>query len=267
MTVTAILHTHSTYSYDAKLSLRDLKALLVTRGVQVACMTEHTDEMTHESAAAFVRECEILSDDSFLFIPGFEVPTYNHAHILMIGMREFLGNYARNLEELRPWAERAAFVVLAHPVRNDFLVDDGLLRMIDGLEVWNQQYDGKRVPRTHSLTLYEKLRARKPELHATGGVDLHRKEHAGAPHITLEVESLRESHVLEKLKVGAYTVNSKETSFFGTLPNPGMLKRAHRVESFISVTIIVLGKTVNKTLAVVGITLPKSLKELVRRRV
>lgn len=266
MNVKAILHTHSTYSYDAKLSLSELKALLQQNGVNVACMTEHTDELTLDRAHAFVEECEALSDESFLFIPGFEVP-YKHAHVLMIGMREFFGNYAPTIEALTEWTQKASFVVLAHPVRNHFEVDDGLLREIDALEVWNQQYDGKRVPRSHSLSLLSELRERKPTLLATGGVDLHRKEHQGAPLITFSVERLTESAVLEKLITGAYTVSSAQTSFFGTLPDITALTRAHRTESFISVSVIVMGKFVNRMLAGVGISLPKGLKQVIRRRI
>ena len=81
MEVKGILHCHSTYSYDAKLSLPELKKLLQKKGLSFACMTEHTDELTKERAVAFVEECRSLSDGSFIFIPGFEVP-YKHAHIL-----------------------------------------------------------------------------------------------------------------------------------------------------------------------------------------
>lgn len=264
MEATGIIHAHSTYSYDAKLSLRELKELCQKNGVQFVCMTEHTDELTPERAVEFVRECEALSDETFVFIPGFEVP-YRHAHILMVGMREFFGNYAPTIEALREWTARASFVVLAHPVRNDFLVDDGLLHEIDALEVWNQQYEGKRVPRTHSISLLEELREQKPLLLATGGVDFHRTEHFGAPLVSLAVDSLTEATILEKLTTGAFVVSSHEATFYGTLPNSIELIKKHRVDSAISVCIIVFGKFVNKALASLGLSLPKSLKQHIRK--
>lgn len=266
MELRGILHCHSTYSYDAKLSLRELKELCQKNGVSFVCMTEHVDEMDDESAEEFIRECEALTDETFIFIPGFEVP-YKHAHILMIGMREFLGNYAPNIETLKKWTTQAQFVVLAHPVRNHFLVDDGLLKEIDALEVWNQQYEGKRVPRTQSLTLLDELRAQKPTLLATGGVDFHRTEHFGAPLVTLSVDSLSESAIIEKLKTGAFVVASDKARFYGTCPNISELKKKHWKESLISVVVIVLGKFVNKVLARVGLKLPKYLKEVIRRRI
>lgn len=271
MEVTGILHAHSTYSYDAKLSLREIKELCKKNNVQFVCMTEHVDEMTNEDAQKFVAECEVLSDESFLFIPGFEVPyppskKGDHAHVLMISQRGFFGNYAPNIETLMKWTTGSGFVVLAHPVRNQFIVDDGLLASIDALEIWNQQYEGKRVPRTRSLTLLDELRSRKPGLLATGGVDFHRKEHFGAPFVTMNVETLSELAILEKLNIGAYTVASEKVRFFGTIPNIAEIKKAHRVESFVSVSIINLGKFVNKVLASCGISLPKSLKQRIRRR-
>ncbi len=284
MELRGILHSHSTYSYDAKLTLRELRELCIKNGVQFVCMTEHVDEMTDEDAQKFVGECESLSNEKFRFIPGFEVPykvnvedregapgypihgAQEHAHILMIGLREFFGNYAPNIETLQKWTKKTSFVVLAHPVRNHFLVDDGLLQEIDALEVWNQQYEGKRVPRTRSLTLLAELRAQKPTLLATGGVDLHRREHFGAPLVTLSVDTFTESAIIEKLTAGAFVVASDIARFYGTLPNIDELKKKHWLESITSVAIINTGKFINKTLASVGISLPKSLKQLIRRK-
>lgn len=263
--ITGILHCHSRYSYDAKLTLSELRELCVARGVQFVCMTEHTDEMTPESARQFVEECTVLSDTQFRFIPGFEVP-YRHAHILMIGCRNFIGRYAPDVAALKQWTAQASFVVLAHPVRNLFEVDDALLGELDALEVWNQQYEGKRVPRVRSLALFEELKEKKTTLVATGGVDLHRTEHLGTPLVTLNVGEFSEEAILDKLRTGAFTVHSDRTRFFGTLPNTEELKRAHRLESFVSVSIINLGKFVNKVLASLGLSFPKSFKEVIRRR-
>jgi hypothetical protein len=184
----------------------------------------------------------------------------------MVGMRNFLGNYASSLEVLRTWSSGASFVVLAHPVRNNFEVEDGLLEQIDALEVWNQQYEGKRVPRVRSLKLFGALKKKKSSLVATGGIDFHRKEHFSAPLVHLEVDALREDAIIEKLKAGAFTSVSPQAIVYGTLPNVQELIAQHRFESHLSVGIIVLGKFVNKVLASLGLSLPKSLKQLVRSR-
>ena len=266
MEIKGILHCHSTYSYDAKLSLSELKELFLKRGLSFVCMTEHTNVMTKESAEAFVIECEKLSDEKFLFIPGFEVP-YHRAHVLMIGARNFRGNFARTDTELATWVESAQFVVLAHPVRNKFLVQDELLKHIDALEVWNQQYEGKRVPRPRSLSLFKTLREKKLELVATGGVDFHRGEHLGAPITTLSVESLNEKEIIEKLRAGAYTISSDHARVYGTLPDADTLIKKFRLESVLSVGVIVIGKSVNKTLESLGLSLPSFFKNIIRKRI
>ncbi len=266
MEVTGLLHAHSSYSYDAKLSLLEIKELCQKNGVQFVCMTEHTDELTPEDAEAFVRECDALSDDSFLFIPGFEVP-FSRAHILMIGQRTFQDTYAATIEALKKWTAEAPFVVLAHPVRNAFQVSDALLAEIDALEVWNQQYEGKRVPRTRSLRLFDSLRIKKPSLVATGGVDFHRTAHFGAPLISLNATVLSESDILEKLRIGAFRIHSEEASLYGVLPNAAALIHLYRWKSLRSVWIITLGKWANTLLAHLGLKFPKRLTQFVRSRV
>lgn len=263
--IRGILHAHSAYSYDAKIPLRELKDLLKGKGLQFACMTEHTDKMTSENARAFVEECNALSDETFRFIPGFEVP-YKKTHVLMIGTRNFCGNFAPTGEELATWAREAKCVVLAHPVRNGFNVDATLLAHLDGLEVWNQQYEGKRVPRTRSIKLCRDLKTKKPELIATGGLDLHRKEHIGTPIITMNVAALTEDNIIEKLCTGAFTISSDRAHIYGTLPNANEIMKKYFLESAFSVAVIVLGKTVSGVCASLGITLPAWLRRGVRSR-
>ncbi len=265
MEIKGILHCHSTYSYDAKLSLRELKDLFKAEGMHFVCMTEHTDRMTSERADAFVKECEALSDVTFRLIPGFEVP-YKGTHVLMIGARNFCGNFARSGEELATWAREAKFIVLAHPVRNGFNVDATLLAHLDGLEVWNQQYEGKRVPRTRSIKLFRDLKTKKPELVATGGLDLHRKEHIGTPIVTMDVASLTEDNIIEKLRTGACTISSDRAHIYGTLPNTNEIIKKYFLESAFSVAVIVLGKAVSRVCASLGITLPAWLRRGVRSR-
>lgn len=272
MKIAGILHAHSTHSYDGKIPLPELKALLQKEGIAFACMSEHTDELTHESAMAFVEECEQLSDDSFRFIPGFEVPykpagSKVAAHILMFGCRSFYGPYAPDAHALRAWASGARFVVLAHPIRNKFIVDSAMYEVLQGVEVWNQQYDGKRVPRPRAYQLFEDMRTRKREVLATGGLDLHRKEHLTYPRVYLDVTTLVEENILEVLISGAFTIESPTCS----LPAHNSWLQSKNLiihmQSVLSISFITLGKKVNKVLAKVGLHLPKPLVRFIRSRV
>lgn len=269
MRYSGVVHMHSTYSYDGKLTLSELKALLVAEGVSFACMTEHTNEMTHESAAAFVAECRALSDESFVFVPGFEVPYKDPKvyHVLMIGATEFVGQFAREAQSLRDWASRASLVVLPHPVRNKFIYDEILLELADGLEIWNQQYDGKRVPRTRSYALLKALRKDAPELLATGGLDLHRGEHFTFPRYAIELDELTEDAILTALKAGRYTFGNEAHTIAATGEWEAASSFAVRSTSFCSTAIIFLSKKINKGLAALGLSLPKSLKRTIRARI
>lgn len=253
-----VMHMHSTHSYDGKVPLKELKQLLMERGVSFCCMTEHTDTLTPETAAAFVRECEALSDETFIFIPGFEVP-YKQAHVLHIGATEFLGQTA-DAAQLSAWRRVAPLVILAHPVRNLFIVDDILLSVIDGVEVWNQQYEGKRAPRFRSLALLKTLSKQKPGLQATGGLDFHRREHFGTPFVELEAEGLTSEAILSAFKARQYQVvgDSVTLDAKGNFIIGGSL--GTRLTSLLSIIIIVVGKTINKFLATFGLHVPRAIR-------
>lgn len=263
MEITGALHLHSTHSYDGKLSLAELKTLLQTQGVNFACMSEHTDELSAEQAAAFVAECRALSDEQFIFVPGFEVP-YKNTHVLMLGCAEFVCAFAE-ADELRSWSFNSAMTVLAHPVRNDFVVDEDLLSVLDGVEIWNQQYEGKWLPRYRSAALLEKLRLKKSGLLATGGIDLHRAEHFGSPLLYMEVEEFSVETILAALQNGRYAFGTNELQIDADATwQPTILES---IQSRLQILIIDSGKGVNKFLAALGLSLPKSWKRFIRRLV
>lgn len=269
MVYQGVVHMHSTYSYDGKLTLPELKTALIKEGLSFACMSEHADEMTPESAAVFVEECRALSDDSFVFVPGFEVPYKDPKvyHVLMIGTTEFVGAFARDAQSLRDWASRATLVFLPHPVRNRFIYDDTLREIADGVEIWNQQYDGKRVPRTRAHKLLKDLRKERPELLATGGLDLHRAEHLTYPRYEMELSKLSEDAILDALKVGKYAFGNRACTVSGTGEWGDAGKLSARFASTLSTTIILASKKTNKVLAALGLSFPKSLKRAIRSRI
>lgn len=262
MKVKGVIHMHSTHSYDGKMPLSELKNFLKEKGMHFACMTEHTDKLTKETANKFVAECHELSDESFVFVPGFEVP-YKTAHVLHIGSTDFVCYFA-NADQLREWRMVSPLVVLAHPVRNKFDVDDTLLECIDGVEIWNQQYEGKKMARPRSMKLLRKLRLQKPLL-SFGGLDLHRSEHFGSPLTTLDVESLNEKDIVDSLKNGNFSFGNEELSVSSRddwQPTSSQVATSRK-----SIIVIRSGKLVNKILFNLGLSLPKGLKQSVRSRV
>lgn len=265
MKVTGVLHMHSTHSYDGKLSLSELKSKLIDVGVSFCCMTEHTDEMTPEAAARFVYECKTLSDPDFIFVPGFEVP-YKDTHLLHIGATDFVCQKA-DISLLQKWRKVTPLVILAHPVRNHFRVDNDLRSIIDGVEIWNQQYEGKRAPRFRSLKLYFNIKKLRSGLLATSGLDLHREDHLGTPKLELEIETLSVEAIVKSLHHGEYVSVSKDTVIDARgrfLKGGGVMTRW---QSFVSILLISFGKFVNRSLSAVGFKLPNSLRQKIRQRV
>lgn len=265
MIIKGIVHAHSTYSYDGKESLRDLKDFLMAKGISFCCVTEHTDKMTIGEAQMFVQECKALSGSQFVFVPGFEVP-YEKAHILLIGTEVFLGQQA-DADMLKTWSHASTLTILAHPVRNAFKVDAVIEEVIDGIEIWNQQYDGKIVPRTRSLSLFKAQQGLNSDLLATGGTDFHRREHFGAPLYTIEVETLTLDAVLQALKSGAYTFGSASTAVASSGLWKGSGSIQTRLKSGLSIFVISLGKQAGAVMAYFGLRFPKRLKQLIRSRI
>ena len=262
MVLKGVMHVHSTHSYDGKVPLRELKELFVKEGLSFACMTEHSETLTSEAAAAFVTECRQLSDEHFIFIPGFEVP-YKNAHVLHVGTTEFVCQFADAIT-LKEWREKASLVVLAHPVRNNFIVDEILEAQIDGVEIWNQQYEGKVTARPRSMQLLRTLRKRKP-LIATGGLDLHRKEHFGSPALFVTAAALSETSILSAIKDGLFSIGNVTTKIEAKAD--WAPSAAEKRKSFFAILTIESGKKVNAILANLGVSLPKSLKRAIRSRV
>jgi len=221
--------------------------------------------MTTEQAQLFVQECKMQSGSQFVFIPGFEVP-YKNAHILLIGTESFISQKA-DAETLKAWSLRSELTILAHPVRNSFLLDSTMEEVLDGIEIWNQQYEGKRVPRPRSVRLFEDLRKKNQALMATAGLDFHRKEHFGAPCYSIETDMLTKEAILSALTEGRYTFGTKrvEVAPSGLWKGKGSI--SHILQSALSVLLIFSGKRVNALLAFFGLKLPSGLKRLIRSRV
>jgi len=139
--------------------------------------------------------------------------------------------------------------------------------VIDGVEIWNQQYDGKRAPRHRSYRLLHTLRKERAGLTATGGLDLHRPEHLTYPRVTLNCPTLSVGHIVKALQAGSYTFGNKKYTIHakGEWPLAGTLSA--RLRSASSIAIIGLGKLTNKTLAAFGLKLPAGLVRSIRSRV
>jgi len=268
MQIKGAIHLHSKYSYDGQLSLLQIKELFIKEGLQFACMAEHTDDLTIEAIKELIKDCKQHSDEKFVFIPGFEIP-YKGAHILMIGAREFLLEESEEINglSLQMWRENTSLVILAHPSRNNFVIDDDVKNILDGIEVWNSYYDGKNAPRARSLLLLQELQKEKPQIRAFAGWDMHRKEHIGGPAIFINIKLLSVDAILHKLISGAYTLGKQDIiiSSCGIIEKGDAIKIQYKqyksVTKLFALNILCY---INKFFIFVGLPIPEKIKKKFR---
>ncbi|MBP9863858.1 hypothetical protein KBC54_00205 [Patescibacteria group bacterium] len=270
MKLIGLVHLHSTHSYDGKLSLSEIRDLAVRDGISFVCMTEHTEGMDEEKMQKFIDECRSVSDDRVSFIPGFEI-TSGNSHTLAIGVSSPV-QIGIPIEMMKKAKADGAWIVLAHPHRNQFEIQDAHLAVLDGIEIWNGQYDGKHVPRTAAVSYLSFLRRKLPKLLASAGLDLHRASHWGGPRIHLDIESVGAqasprpvSSIVTGLKMGKFEIVRGSVHIPSDRPMPTVQRTMYAVSSAIRVGLIRMGKWVSSTASHAGLQLPKTLKENIRR--
>lgn len=256
------IHLHSRHSYDGKFTLAEIKQKCLELDLNFAVMTEHTDKMNEEDVNRASKDCTVSSDAEFVFIPGFELP-YKNCHILLIGILNVDLNLTP-IETIRAAKNRGAWIVLAHPHRNKFKVDAELMELLDGIEVWNQQYDGKYYPRFKSIKLFEKNIKKRQSLLAVAGLDMHRASHFGGPTVEMNAELTLES-ILENLKQGKYEIRSSGISLTSRPKLTGIKRLMVIFVGGFSCAAIFFAKKINKWMHEHNITVHWKLKEIIRR--
>ncbi len=216
--LTGALHIHSTYS-DGEFTLVELRALFLDAGCRFACVTDHADFFDDAKLRAYVDECRTLSDDGFFFIAGLEYSCRERMHILGYGLTTLIPSDDPETV-IAAIGSAGGLSVLAHPRTDHFPAIERFTRLPAGIEVWNTKYDGRYAPRPGTFAMLGRLRARKPDLFAFYGTDLHwRKQYRGMMTVVQTGDPTREA-VLEALGRGAFH-GVKDAVY---LPSDGMLQ-------------------------------------------
>jgi len=201
-TVRCALHVHSTYS-DGEFTLAELRELFLKAGVRVVCMADHDYYFTPERVADYVGECTQLSDDRLQFIPGLEFECTDRMHVLGYGVTTLAGD--PDPERVFGHIEEEGGVsVIAHPRDAHFPWIEGFTVLPMGVEVWNSKYDGRYAPRARTFDLYRRLRARRPEMRAFYGQDLHWRTQFRALYTDVRASSPAREAVLRALAAGEF---------------------------------------------------------------
>src|SRR5262245_22064921 len=139
-------HFHSTYSHDGCSTLSEIVSTLRGQGFSFCVMTEHFEDFDASTFKRYLDDVAALNaQGGFVLVPGVEVdqaglhtivfPAVDYAEITWLAS-----------------GERAPappmFTVLAHPSKYppDRMVSHLQRYRIDGIELWNQQADGRYLP-------------------------------------------------------------------------------------------------------------------------
>jgi predicted metal-dependent phosphoesterase TrpH len=258
------LHLHSRHSYDGKLTLQEIKEKCLELEMSFVAITEHTDGMDNQAAQRVVDDCRLLSNDHFQCIPGFELP-YKNCHVLLIGCAA-PDLTLDPLDTIKHAKQQGAWIVLAHPHRNHYTIDRELAVLLDGIEIWNQQYDGKHFPRIKDLRMYEHENISNHNLLATAGLDMHRVSHFGGPYIKLSPAEFLEKAILDQLRSGQYEVERGSVRFDSRPELKGFTRMTIGLGSFFSTKLIGGGKWIGKWAHEHNVSMPKKFKEAIRKR-
>lgn len=198
------LHIHSSTSHDAEWSLAQCKAVFKAEGYHFLAMTEHAEGLDSERAAAWLEECDRLSDSDCLILPGFEFSVGRNIHLLGFGLRKRLrgGPLEALIDQIH---EAGGVAVWAHPVPSALNLIYPAAEKLDGMEIWNTRYHrGARLP-LRLLRLLEQLRDTRPAFHGFAGIDFHKG--GQDRRLSVAVESPRTATgILEGLRAGRFTI-------------------------------------------------------------
>lgn len=173
--IRAVLHAHSTWSYDGSWDLGRIAGFYGRLGVQAVMMTEHDTGFDPDSFETYRQACAAASTARCTLIPGIEYSCPdNDIHVLTWGLRSFLAEHRPVTETLNRVAEAGGVAVFAHPIRRDAWskFDPAWVPLLSGIEIWNRKSDGI-APGVRALELRKAT-----GLSATVGQDFHKLRHA-----------------------------------------------------------------------------------------
>ena len=169
-----IVHVHTDYSHDGKDSVERLREWAIERGIAFIGLTDHAEDLSVEQFEELVTRCRRASDRQCMIIPGLEYrfAGYPGLHLLALGLSHRID--PDTPEQFVAQAGSAArFTIAAHPGLYRYQLPDSVAQAIDAIEVWNAGYNTRYLPDPAAVRLLENVRARRPEVVGTAGLDQH----------------------------------------------------------------------------------------------
>ncbi|HVB34924.1 MAG TPA: hypothetical protein VNJ52_11210 [Patescibacteria group bacterium] len=215
MRVKGAVHIHSALSGDGTMTIAEIAQFYRQRNYHFIALTDHAEDLDADAVEILKRDSRDNSDSHFCIIPGLEFSAHAQLHILGLGVTELLPQDNR-LAVIDQIHSRGGLAILAHPRRLGWNCPAGILRAIDGVEIWNVGYDGKFLPSARALGGFAEMRQVNPRLLAVAGHDFHRRESFYDVGLEMDVAKLSAEAILEILRGGHYRIRSR---FFQTVPD------------------------------------------------
>lgn len=199
MKIKAITHVHSLYS-DSFVSLPRIKREAEKHSINCVFMADHLFRL--DDFKKFAKECDGLSDENFLMVPGIEMGSCEGYHFLAYNIKKppLLADKKSSAQEICvAFANKDSLFILAHASLYRRPPKAEVLEQLDGLEVWNTKYDTKLAPNVKSLRL-----ACRHNLIPFAGVDAHGRFCLKRLWLELEAERLDRDEIAGVLKRGDF---------------------------------------------------------------
>jgi hypothetical protein len=213
---------HSDYSHDGRDSLEAMRDMCLARGIHFVGLTDHAEDFVPELFGEYVQHCAAVSDELVRFIPGLEFRLARGVHLLALGLRQWIA--PRTAEEFFESARAAAqLTVLAHPVLARYTIPQVVLDHIDGIEVWNANYNTRYLPDPRAMRLYHSVARIRPGVVATAGLDQH--DGSNDQEVRVIVDDPSGAEPLLEIKTGRFS-NSGRTMRFDSRASisPGRMR-------------------------------------------
>jgi hypothetical protein len=201
LTVKGIVHTHTAFSYDGKLSVAEFSELLKKEGFHFVGLTEHTLGLGPDKYAELVRECCEHSDDNFVAIPGLEFRCGDGNEIAGIGLKQWLEDKPPDemISEIR---QAEGFSIWVHPFKKGPW--NGPFLNCDAIEILNGKLDGVLAPNLGLLREYKRQRRQGGKFNAIFGLDFHNLRQLRSVWVECQVEKLTAEEIVKALREKRY---------------------------------------------------------------
>jgi len=227
-------------------------------------MTEHAEYFNDDSVQEYKTECEKLSDDVFVFVPGLEYTCERRMHVLGYGVTELVST--TNPEEVIAHINsKGGLSVIAHPMDSAFSWIESFTQLPHGIETWNSKYDGRYAPRPGTFQLLQRLQERQATMLAFYGVDFHWKRQFRELYTGVDCEALTPDAIFDGLSKGRFRglKGSLELPSSGDVPADVLQEFGVRNER--SMRMRQFTKKMKKSLDRVGARIPAPIKGQLRR--